>query len=219
MSREVKLITNFHDYYDHHFDGSGVPFLRKHDMGMNRPQMLDYMSSKGIKTVPYGYLHEMAKKYPLYTEVVVYTDISKHQGEGKVRMSLIEALETYPIDTLCTLLCGNLGESWRVLNVGRRKTILDYHSKVDWRSNVGDVEVTVVDCWSRMSSFEGILDPYEFPLVAIDYVKDGNELLAVDLNVAPQLKGTGMEDLVTPEKVVNEMKKYIGRGAMKHGIR
>lgn len=56
-------------------------------------------------------------------------------------------------------------------------------------------------------------------MVAIDYVKDGNELLAVDLNVAPQLKGTGMEDLVTPDKVVNEMKKYIGRGAMKHGIR
>ncbi|MFJ8528328.1 hypothetical protein [Bacillus sp. NPDC094106] len=214
MSKNVKLLTNFHDYYDHHFDGTGVPFVRRNDMGMNRVEMLNYLSSKGIKTVPYGYIHKLAKQYPLHTEVVVYTDIHKHQGNGKVRMTLQEALDTYPIDTFCSLLCGKLGESWRVLTVGRKKTILDYRSHNDWRSNVGDVQVDIVDCWSKMYSFNGILDPYEFPLVAIDYVKDGNELLAVDLNVAPQLKGTGIEDIVTPKEIVKEMKKYIGRGVV-----
>ena len=53
--QSVCLKSDFWDYYDHWFDrGKGIVFERFSNQGMNRKEMLDYLSSLGFKTPPYG---------------------------------------------------------------------------------------------------------------------------------------------------------------------
>lgn len=221
---KIKLVSDFRDYYDHWFDLEGEPWERLSTGGMDRPAMLSYLESHGIPTVGHDWvriwkslcgpqrigLGNKSYTFPGCDDmlVVVYTALRSHRGEDKLLMPLSEAVERFPAayasqyqDTAVR------GYSERLLVVGGQGYRYSYQSDSDWRSNCGN-EVTISKPVRWPLNHEEKAIAKEWPLFAIDYVRrersKGMEptcmpwYVACDFNIAPGLKGTGMEDLLAP---------------------
>lgn len=50
-----------------------------------------------------------------------------------------------------------------------------------------------------------------YPLFAIDFVESlsHKQLMAIDFNTAPGMKGTGMEDIISTEQVVKLIREFV----------
>jgi hypothetical protein len=148
--------------------------------------------------------------------LVVYSDELAHSGDGKMLLPSDKALAQYP-DSFASSYVGYFGypegpthkqpRSTRYLFIGTRCWILHYRSpeRGEWRSNCGDgVEIEVEGetqvPWAAGFGFmprmlEGV------PLYAVDTVTDTCGLAyAVDLNTAPQIRGTGLEHVLPAQE-------------------
>lgn len=211
----LRLRSNFIDYYDHQFDLKGEVFRRMSNEGMNRIEMLDFLKSKRLIVPPYGIVKTM-KNHVLISEeafVVVHLDIKSHRGENKLLMRYKEALEKHPNEFMVMYASNFRGCSWRYLKVGNRSFILRYSSD-DWRSNWDTKEIIIeeVDAdWIKIGIDE--------PLYAIDFVKneafdgDGHVMVAIDYNIAPQIRGTGLEEVIPAQEVAALIKEWYERRA------
>lgn len=227
---KLKLMSDFRDYYDHQFDLDGEPFERISTSGMGRREMLAYLNSIGMTTPEFGTVAELAPNgYPL----VVYTDERAHRGEGKAVMLPWDAQEQHP-DALAARYYGGLttcplsaywgqtskhgGEhisnrcrssTVRYLTVGRRTWALGYYSMTDWRSNCGEGDVEVLDEITDVGMAKRIRQLIDRPLWAIDTIFSEHHELAVDFNIAPGLRGTGIEDILTATEIVALLKEAV----------
>lgn len=226
MIFDLKLYSNFIDYYDHHFDLEGEGFYRFSNNGMNRIEIFNFLKSHNYLTPKHGYVKQLSKLYPeeyryreycddskkfddswKYIELVVYLDINLHRGENKIKISLDKAIELYP-DNYASLFIFNYGISHRYLQIGNKSFWLRYISKNDWRSNCGDVKI-IID-----SQNNGYHKSIKSSLFAIDFVRSINEktkqddYLAIDFNISPGIKGTGIENILKPNEVVDLIKGY-----------
>jgi len=202
---DIRLQSDFVDYYDHFFDISGKVLRRFSYQGMNRAEMFTFMRSKGLHTPIFGVTRkilEFAKTTNIEppSHLVVYTDLNKHCGEGKILVPWDEAISSLPASFASEYIPSN-SESLRVLQVGNSYFWLRYKSKNDWKSNYGDVDIEV------LSMHDGYFNSdIKEPLYAIDFV-GGNEMLAVDFNTAPQIRGTGVENIVSARDIVRGIKE------------
>jgi hypothetical protein len=215
-NRKVRLISDFVDYYDHWFDGydSELIFRRLSKSGMSRPDMLRFLKEKGFATPAFGTVKDLydeiiRKQYhdtpgfDSILSVVVYTDIFSHRGEGKLLLPFNEAIEKYPDHFATEYLCvqkNGLGLSYRYLKIGQESFWLQYSSENDWRSNYGEVNVTIL--FQQLPIYHAI----DYPLYAIDFLPIAGTLYAIDFNIAPQIKGTGIEDILPAKKVADLIK-------------
>ena len=147
--------------------------------------------------------------------LVLYDDERAHRGEGK------------RLVTAATLTGPDLGRyaaryfppasgqatSTRLLAVGSWLCVLRYESDDGWRSNVGDVTVTFREAGPLTSEtlqrYAPDARPLGAPLWAVDLVDAEPGPLAVDLNLAPRLAGTGVEQLATATEVVAELGRWM----------
>lgn len=203
---KVKLLSDFVDYYDHWFDLEGEVFRRVSSDGMGRREMLEYLASLGLKTPPSGTVQELWDGYDdfdrQFLSVVIYLDERAHRGEGKVRLPMTEAVQKYP-EHFATLYIPStpLGAvSWRYLQVGDKVFWLEYAS-ADWRSNYGEVEIRVL-----AQEKDGYHPQVNLPLFAVDFVV-AEKLYAVDFNIAPQIKGTGVEEVLSAREAAESIKE------------
>ena len=216
---KLQLKTDFHDYYDHWFDREGQIFERMSHSGMSRREMFDFFEQIGLKTPPYGTpkgilesLSDFEKKMENLVQgdnfnlidVVVYLDETAHRGEGKVLMPLMKAIQDYP-NTFCsryypTLQTGS--SSLRYLQIGDKVFWLRYTSD-DWRSNYGNVNITVLS-----QEKDGFHSKINLPLFAIDFILGPNFIWAIDFNIAPGIKGTGIENILPAKEAVAAIKRW-----------
>jgi hypothetical protein len=225
---KLRLVSDFRDYYDHWFDLDGQPFERIAVGGMSRPEMLAYLDTLDLTAPRHGTVRELATEgFPL----VVYTDERAHRGEGKQVMLPWDAEREYP-DTFAARYYGGLticpitaywptaehnhheqkcrSSTLRYLTVGRRTWVLGYWSDTDWRSNCGEGGVCVLDEMSPLSiKWRGIREKVGLPLWAFDAILTESQEIAVDFNIAPGLRGTGMEDVLSPAEVVDLLKEAL----------
>ena len=194
----MRLVSDFRDYYDHWFDNSDPTFNRLMGAGPTKQEQFKLIAQAGYVTIPYGRPIDFSAEDLL----VVYLDETLHAGEGKSLMPQPKALEQHP-DKLCSLYIASNSISTRYLWVGSRCFELTYENldKREWRSNVGEVDV----------GFEKELfnHPHpkclsQFPLVAIDFVGG----YGIDLNIAPGIKYTGLEDILSGREVYELIKEY-----------
>lgn len=216
----VRLVSDFWDYYDHWFDGPNAEmvFYRRSSGGMSRHEILKYLQSLGLRVPIFGRVcdvyerlqekYDHSSNFLLFVDVVIYLDETAHRGEGKIKIPLRDAVVQYP-DHLAAeyipALPSGLGLSWRYLQLGDKVFWLEYASWNDWRSNCGDVSIKVL---SRER--DGYCERINYPLFAIDFIPAyGLGLFAVDFNVTPQVKGTGIENLLAPRDAAEAIKKAI----------
>lgn len=205
-SRALRLQTDYLDYYDHWFDLDGEVFRRVSSDGMNRREMLEYLSSLGLRTPPFGAVRELWEREDdfrrQFWDVIVYLNERAHRGEGKVKLPMAEAVQRYP-EHFASLYIPSTPQraiSWRYLQIGDKIFWLEYAS-ADWRSNYGEVEIKVL---SRER--DGYHPKIHFPLFAIDFIL-ADHLYAVDFNIAPQIRGTGVEELLPAREAAESIKK------------
>lgn len=204
MSR-VYLRSDFSDYYDHHFEARlGAPgevcFRRFTTDGEDKPGQWRHLARAGFAVPMWGTLLSLREKLDDRDMVVVHLNPHAHRGEGKQLMTFGSAKVTYQGNTLAQRFVGGGGRSVRWLKVGAMCWELRYSSG-DWRSNVGDVTVEVVGERIPFADYP--------PLAAVDLVKAGDALYAVDYNIAPGLRGTGMEDVLKPAEAAGLIKAAI----------
>ena len=197
---KAKLVTDFHDYYDWAFDREGTEFKRIAKGGYTRQEALQTLNAMNLLTPRCGYPRDWKDNLAMLGQMwVVHTDPYAHCGDGKVLLSGHAALAHYP-NTFATAYIPSDG-SLRWLQVGNRSFWLSYKSKDDWRSNCGDVTIEFLQ--ENPKVLRG-----RWPLLAIDFVRDLDigAIWAIDLNTAPGLRGTGMEDVLQAREVVDLIK-------------
>lgn len=204
---KLRLVSNFIDYYDHWFDiDCKNQYRRVTTDGMNRGQMFLFMKQYHLITPIYGIVKHLkyANYFELDEKVVVYIDENIHCGEGKLLMTLEEAYQKYP-NCLCTQYLNNnvfgYAVSYRHLQIGNRAFWIRYTSFTDWRSNCGDGDIDLIE--EREPILTGI------PLFAIDFVQYNNDYYAIDFNIAPGIKGTGVEKIISAKQVVELIKQQL----------
>jgi hypothetical protein len=206
------LKSDFMDWYDFMFyrpsptSPTSRTLSRYASGGMNRPDMLYFLWQKGFLVPRHGEvqhvvndimeqdfasLHQYYKKKVLQSavEVVVYTDLNSHRGENKIKLSGLNALLTYPHAFCSQFLPATSrgsGESFRFLQVGSKCWRLKYTSRNDWRSNVGDVDVEILDGSHPFSKER--FTKIDMPLYAIDFIRYNDAYFAIDFNEAPGLE-------------------------------
>lgn len=120
-----------------------------------------------------------------HTRIVVYTDEYAHRGEGKILVTAEEALDKYP-DLYCSQYVPTRPDggsaSERVVTVGGTCFRIEQASS-DWRSNCGpDAEFAITHSFAATPIWL-----VNTPIFAIDYIRCGNQFLAIDFNEAPDI--------------------------------
>ena len=217
--RDIRLVTDFEDIYDHFFGQDGVDFRRVRTSKMARSDMFEFLEDLGMKIPAHGRVVDLVDilsvKYGQdrapYSRVVVYLDEAACRGHGKELMLLGEAVERTPHHYASEYVAGpQRGASQRMIQIGSRSFWLMYRNRADWRSNHGDdVSVAVVG-----ESERGYSESINLPLFAIDFViGEDNSLHAIDFSAAPEMKGTGLDQKISPEDVFDEIVASMARRA------
>ncbi len=208
----VKLISDFIDYYDHWFDLTGYRYERLSITTFSRKQILNYLKHDLNLNVPiFGNTKKVYKYFKNKNNinidnirVVVYLDYYSHRGIGKLRTYLKDAINKYPNRLCCEYIENTNSTSYRYLQIGNYCFWLKYKSDDSWKSNCGE-NINIKLLKYNNNNFYKII---KYPLFAIDFVL-GNQLYAVDFNISPGLKNTGIEDILSPKNVVLEIKNII----------
>lgn len=204
--RDVRLASDFVDYYDHHFGLDGPILFSRSGAGPGptKPEQFDLLAAAGYNTPPHGLVRDVAGTYwgderRHVLDLVVYDDPTAHCGDGK----RISRAGDEPPEKYCSAYLGDRGPgvSWRYLQVGRHHFWLEYTSEADWRSNVGDGAVTIIG----VGLDAGYHPFFKLPLFAVDFVI-GNDLYAVDFNTAPGIRGSGVEKILPPKAAAQAIK-------------
>ena len=225
----LKLISDFVDYYDHAFSTDGSPFVRNSKGGPNRIEALNMMSAVGLEVPKHGYVKDLhadlqkgvtnKRKFSKYSGVVhlvVYTDLQAHRGEGKELMTLRKAFKKFP-DAYASqyLPSGGHGthgtdassETLRCQVIGDEVIWMVFHSDDKWRSNCGKVDISYI---SGMDNLYKGMENIQLPFYAIDFVSPygrhgANDLIAIDLNVAPGLQNTPVQEMYSPTEIAQHI--------------
>lgn len=227
----VKLYSNFIDYYDHHFElDSDLVFYRHMSAGPDRITMLTMMHALGFDVPKHDLVKNLyasmvaeyeteeqlkASKYDNLLQLVIYQNIRSHAGDDKIKMTLAEAYEKHPdlyaAQFIPTIDREGRSMSYRYLSIGKENLWLRYTSTDDWRSNCGNVTIEKVNVSFGVDdkiNFDGI----NLPLYAIDFVpiqhhrSSHMNLCAVDFNVSPGLKGTPVQEMFKPQEIAQLIK-------------
>lgn len=230
----LSLSSDFHDYYDHAFDSghTDATYHRVSTGGMSRPVMLSHLEINQKLRVPmHGTVSELKVRIENeldylgsaaviedflanLVDVIVFTDIMAHSGNGKVKLNILEALARYPNHYAIQFIPANpggLGDSLRYLRIGCRQFWLRYWSMDDWRSNAGDVHIKVLS--EEKPKPAASLSKYDEPIIAIDFIK-ADFLYAIDYNIAPGLARTGIEGFISPTEIYEEVKAWFSQKAI-----
>jgi hypothetical protein len=145
------------------------------------------------------------------TRVVVYFDETMHQGEGK---RLDVRRNVGPDECWAEFVDppGGCGQSVRWLKVGHYEFVLRYVSTGDWRSNVRTDSIEVEELALPKGAgalCDELQRRYRSPLIAVDLaVAEDGSIWATDLNLAPGLRGTGVQDYLPARACADEIRRF-----------
>lgn len=210
--KKVMLISDFEDFYDDFFDKEGIPFERLRANELNRKQIPKRLAKHSLIPTLVGRVGKFRKKLLWDAPVIVYTDVDRHDGGEKLKMTYKEAYNNYKNNYMSLFIENKEEEAvlYRYIRVGESVFFfkLKGHS---WNSNDG---FEVLDCERVREEDDLDMKPFDSPILLIDFIPTLDEkgdqwLFAIDLNFSPTLKGSGIEKLATGEEIVELIKDWI----------
>jgi hypothetical protein len=207
----VRLVSDFIDYYDHMFDLSGKVWHRNSRDQFSRQAMFEVMSSMGLNIPVIGTVGEFwagSIKSSSGKMVAYYDEYAPDSHElvwkSTFTSEYIEDSELAPGTT-----------SWRYLRIGTLSPIwLEYQSTDKWRSNYGDVQISILNNFNyRIGLCLPVVEENEpYPMLAIDFVRSSkHKYYAIDYNTSPGLKWTGIEDIYKPTEIADSVREWYRR--------
>jgi hypothetical protein len=220
MQTPVRLISDYSDFYDHHFDPEGLIWKRYAHNSLSRRGAFRLLKKYDLPVPPFGTVEELAESIPYELllevgdecDVIVYLDEYAHHGEQKIKMNIMEAYESHP-EELCSLYMAQatttcVGYTW--VKIGDAFFWLEYNSDDSWRSNCGNVLVKYPEHIPMHDIFDQLYYSTDsFPMCTIDFIQSQAGLWwAVDLNIAPIFKDTPLEVDLGAECIATLIKEF-----------
>lgn len=197
-----KIISNFKDYYDSYFEeniteeyaGVEMSYIRKR-VYQNKILELKALKDIGIPVIdiePINRVFNIDNK----DLVIVYTDITEHNGNGKLVLDFNEANMLYS-NRLCSKLSKQYdGYTYKFLQIGKRKFWLiiqnDEHLKESRLVKIDEFE-------------EGYTKGINIPIFSIDYTLINGVQTAVDFNTTQSLSKLNFKAYMSAEEVSLEV--------------
>lgn len=193
----IQIVSPFTDYYDYLSVVGGVMYNRIRTTS-SKVEELRIVKALGIKTLELKPANQVVVNGH-NQKVVVYMDLSKHSGEGKMIAPLNTVKITYP-NKLCSLFyepTDGIIRTYKFVQIGKRRFWV-------YIRNNGLVENTVESITEIESGYNYYL---RIPIYSIDYILTNNGLtqLAVDFNSVQSLGNLGMDKVLSAESVVQEI--------------
>lgn len=200
MNDNVKLVSDFTDYYDHLFLGTDAElvYTRKTSDCASKISDMKFLRSLGVPVIdiiPTSYADDN-------DNVVVYSDLTKH-GSGKS----IQLGGTAKMDyshSFCSIFHPeSSGITVKYLQIGSLQLSLTFVND-DYMRTVSTGKL--LEYRQLQSCFNSMI---KLPIFSIDYINCNGVMTAIDFNQAENLKQLGIDRLVKPETVYSEVKKAL----------
>lgn len=198
----VKIISDFEDFYDEVLEKSDIfgMYRRINGETLSRKQALEYIASKGIKTIECDF----ARNIRLWDceEVIVYLEPCTHDISKKERVSKDVAMQYYPNCLVTPLIpkdiCGE--NTLRYLKVGR------YHWNLTFKNNTDSLTEGKLYSVEFLGTSNVRMDT---PIWSVDYIKNKDgQWIAIDYNDNPSI--SYMTCRLKPEDIVKEFIWFCG---------
>ena len=211
MRSSILLETDYEDYYDHlflkaddpHAPADAIRYVRNKKDEIPRKHLFSVLHSHRLLTPPHGIVKDLRLSMDMKQAVVVFTEPSKHSGGQKHVMGYQEALMKHSKEFMTVFSNSEPNVTYRYLVIGERAFYLECKVKDHWDFNVNPkINIEEVEPGNELKGCE----PFPVPIYSIDFTsfkdKNGQEwMVAVDLNLAPTLKGTGIDELLYPFEI------------------
>lgn len=236
----IQLVTDYLDTYDHWFASllwnapADYTFVRLAQGTLSKREQFQILEQLGWMVPAYGTCSELGEELSflgraIWKErddyIVVYFDELAHRGEGK-ELHLLSLAKEWTPDLLCSLYrpAYNVPSfsdeeqrkhgvwTLRFLYIGNRCFCLRYanHDFWSWQSNKGqNIEITYLGEWHPLSIKRW--DPVPLYAVDVTCVEEGG-MIALDLNTAPQIRGTPLESLIPSKEIYHMIRDYLMKG-------
>jgi len=211
----VRIRSDFREYYDHAFDLSGMEWFRNSEDDLSRSSAHNRMRNMGLNVPRSGLLNNRKLLREMGNiQVVVYTNEYTHRGEGKLLLQLEEAMVDYPGCYASAYIHRPVAysqpSSVRRLRIGSSIHWLEYWSEDTWRSNYSTVDAPV-DIYTYVPGITANIIDYEpYPMLAIDFVESiYGAWYAIDYNTSPGIGGTPIEGILTPNDIYKEVANWM----------
>lgn len=150
-------------------------------------------------TVPsYGTVQHLCLGHDMKDYCVVWSN-----GESQ-RMRLVDAYKEP--DSYAVMYTGRVGFSVKFIQIGADAYWVEYTSNDNWKSNRGKFST-----WISRAKYNNYHPIVNMPMFSIDYVVDHAKYYAVDFDVYPGIRGTGLEKIIHRKQAAELI-----RDAMKH---
>jgi hypothetical protein len=196
----IRIESDFKDYYDKLSDPSGsLGVYRRFSDRENRVNLLKFIRSKGYRIIPIKAVKDYGNEFD---ELVVYTDPTLHDYEGKRVMSIYEARLQYINYLAAPFYRQANGETSKFLQVGTKRFLLKMKN-----DEIGTLkEGRIVDVIELELGYNYAL---RLPIFSLDYINVGHESFVVDFNRVQNLEKIGFDRIMTAEEVMEEIKKAV----------
>ena len=194
----INIKSDFIDYYDTYIsslkaDSNKEITYNRYRLYRNKVEELSKLRELGIKTID---IVPVSNVYvPNNQMLVIYNDITKHDGSGKIVTSYSEANMMYK-NKLCSILSPQYDEyTYKYVQVGKRRFWVII-------KNTGLVESYLYSIQELESKYNSLI---RLPIFSIDYTFVGGEQIAVDFNTVQSLNKINLNRILDAKSVYNEL--------------
>lgn len=177
-----------------------------HPLWLPREAAFGVMRQAGLDVIEWSRTPEWPGGHP--GPCVAYHNEHEHAGDGKALLQE-DQVRALPAGHLISRFVPPGGLSYRLLKIGLKTFGLRYTSP-EWRSNggpEGEIHLTRLPD-GRTPALHRQADGWPDVIWAVDFVEDHGHLLAVDLNPAPGVQGTGVLNHLSGFSVLGELERY-----------
>ena len=187
--------SDFTDFYDKLGDNtSPIVYNRFLNQSKQRGASLKYLRSIGIRTLE---LQQVNNFFRGDGPIVVYTDPKAHHGQGKKIMSVDEAMQTYG-NCIASNYYNTDGLTIKYLQIGKRRFTLCFKKDETYTLDTGKL-ISVSESEPEYNRLIGL------PIYSIDYISNGQVMIATDFNEVEDLKSLGMDNYISADDVIREI--------------
>ncbi|MBO5388339.1 MAG: hypothetical protein J6A59_09395 [Lachnospiraceae bacterium] len=192
----LHIKSDFNDYYDVlNSESCSITYNRYLRESKQRGTALKYLRNIGIKTLE---IKQVSSFFRDDSPIVVYTDPIAHHGNGKKIMSVDEAQLLYSNYMASKYYQSDHNITLKFLQIGKRRFTLYFKKEEPISLNMGKL----IDLRESTPEYNRLIG---IPIFSIDYISNGNHMIATDFNEVEDLKALGVDKWLSADTVVTEI--------------
>ena len=200
LARGIQIVSDFVDYYDY-LSNNIDPLLiyrRNYSDSLPRGESLKWVRDNGIKTIELG----LARQFiATHNKVVVYTDTKAHEFRGKLIVDTRIASDIYSTNLVSPYYSETRGVTVKFLQVGSKRYRITFKNEEE---TISEGIITKIEELTPDLNYL-----IRLPIFSLDYIFDGKEMICVDFNTVQNIGNLGLKDILTPQEVIDEIKKAL----------